>query len=257
VSEARRLLQKMEFIERLVRRATRGGETTLTIGHTGPALFRILPRALDILRARFPHQEVQLDELSSEDQIKRLRDGRLDLAVTSSTPIDLQGLAVRPVERSRFIAALPADWSLAARKELHLAELKDCPFVMTRYERSPGSRTAFFAACLAAGFTPRVVQDATQINTRLALVSGGVGVAIVPETAQCTDYHGVRFLPIVDMQDDILKFELSIVWVPHSVNRPLRTLIECFGKASGDLETVPVKIIAERLRLVPAFASRI
>jgi DNA-binding transcriptional LysR family regulator len=255
VAEARRLLLRLEFIERLGKRTTTGGGTPLTIGHIGPALYRILPRTLDILRTRLPHQEVQLEELPSEEQIKRLRGGHLDLAVTSSIPIDLQGLAVRPVERSRLIAALPADWPLAGRKELRLVDLKDCPFVMTPYERSPGIRTAFFAACLAAGFIPRVVQEATQTNTRLSFVSSGVGVSLVPEPARSTDYHGVQFVPIADMQDDILKFELSVAWVPHGIGRPLRTLIECFGKASGDLEAVPVKIVADHLE--PALASAI
>jgi hypothetical protein len=81
-------------------------------------------------------------------------------------------------------------------------------------------------------------------------VSAGVGVAIVPETAQYTDYHGVRFMPSVDMQDDLI-FELSILWVPDGITRLLRTLIECFGKASS--ASVRVKRVAERS--VPAFAS--
>ena len=194
-----------------------------------------------------PHLEVRLEELPSEEQITLLRYGRLDLAMISPAPMDLRGLAVRPVERSGSVAAIPADWPFAGRKSLHLSELKDYPFVLIPFEHSPESRTAFFNACHNAGFTPRVVQEATQSTTKLNFVSAGFGVAIVTETARYTGYHGVRFLPIVELRDDhALQWELSIVWNPRAVTRQLRTLIECFGKASGNLETLPATILPER-----------
>jgi DNA-binding transcriptional LysR family regulator len=244
--EARRLLQQLEFVERLVKRTAAGEVARLTVGLLGPALFRILPRALELLRARMPDLEVRLEELRSEEQIRRLRDGRLDLAMTSPTHLDLQGLSVRPVERSGPVIALPAKWPLASRTHLHLADLKDCPFVMTPFERSPASRVAFFSACLRAGFNPRVVQEATQTNTRLNFVAAGFGAALVTGTARYSEYHGVKFLPVVDLSDSALTWELSIVWVPRGVTRPLRTLIDCFCKASGDLEALPVTTLAER-----------
>ena len=244
--EARRLLQQLEFVERLVKQTAAGEVARLTVGLVVPALYRILPRTLAILRARVPGIEVRLEELPSEEQIRRLRYGRLDLAMTSPAPLDLRGLAVRPVERCGAVAAIPVDWPFANRTELRLAELKDYPFVLTPFERSPATRTAFFNACFNAGFTPKIVQEATQTNTRLNFVSAGIGATIVTETARYTQYHGVRFLNIVDKLDDALKWELSIVWDPRGVTRPLRNLIECFGKASGDLEALPAKILPER-----------
>ena len=244
--EARRLLQQLEFIERRVKQTAAGEVAALTVGLIAPALYRILPLALNFLRARMPQLEVRLEELPSEEQIKRLRSGRIDLAMISPTPMDLRGLAVRPVERSGSVVAIPADWPFANRTKLHLAELKDYPFVLTPFERSPASRSAFFNACFNAGFTPKVVQEATQTNTRLNFVSAGLGAAIVTETARHTQYHGVRFLTIVDHRDETLNWELSIVWEPRGVSRALRTLIECFGKASGDLEALPARILPER-----------
>jgi DNA-binding transcriptional LysR family regulator len=244
--EARRLLQQLEFVERLVRQTAAGDVARLTVGLVAPALYRILPRALELLRARMPNLEVRLEELPSEEQIKLLRYGRLDLAMTAPAILDLQGLAVRPVERSGPVAAIPTDWPFADRTDIHLSELKDYPFVLTPFERSPATRAAFFNACLDAGFTPKVVQEATQTNTRLNFVAAGFGAAIVAETARHTQYHGVRFLPITDLHGDSLKWELSIVWDPRGATRALRTLVECFGKASGDLEALPAKVLPER-----------
>src|ERR1700756_5783803 len=50
--EARRLLQQIEFIERLVTRTAAGEIAQLSVGFIGPALYRILPRTLELLHAR-------------------------------------------------------------------------------------------------------------------------------------------------------------------------------------------------------------
>src|ERR1700756_2905524 len=117
--EARRLLQQLEFVERLVRLTGAGEVARLTVGLIIPALYRILPLALDLLRARMPRLEVRLEELPSEEQIKLLRYGRLDLAMISPAPMDLRGLAVRPVERGGAVIAVPAAWPFANRTEVH------------------------------------------------------------------------------------------------------------------------------------------
>jgi DNA-binding transcriptional LysR family regulator len=244
-AEARRLLQQLEFVERLVRQTAAGEMDRLRVGLIAPALYRLLPRTLDILRARMPGVEVRLEEMAPDEQIKRLRYGQLDLAITSPTRMDLQGLTVRPVEKNNTVVAIPAAWPFANRTEVHLAELKDYPFVLAPFDRSPAS-AAFFQACQNAGFTPRVVQEATLTNTRLSFVSAGLGAALVTETARYRQHHGVRFLSIVGLHDDAFQWELSIVWNPRGASRALRTLIECFVKASADLEALPPKVLPER-----------
>ena len=180
-----------------------------------------------------------------DEQIKRLRHGQLDLAVASAPRVDMQGLSVRPVERNSTVVAVPADWPFANRTEVQLAELKDYPFVLTPFDRGPIS-AAFLDVCHKAGFTPKVVQEATLTNTRLALVAAGLGAALVTETARYRHYHGVRFLSVADLHDDAFIWELSIVWEPRGASRALRTLIECFDKAIADLEALPAKVVSPR-----------
>jgi DNA-binding transcriptional LysR family regulator len=240
-AEARQLLKQIEFVERLVKQTASGEMDRLMVGFIGPALYRILPRTLDILRGRMPGVEVRLEEMTPDEQIKRLRYGQLNLAIVSPTHMDLQGLSVRPVERNHTVVAIPADWPFAKRTELKLADLKDYPFVLTPSERSPIS-AALVDACRKAGFTPKVVQEATRTNTRLALVAAGLGASPVTETARYRHYQGVRFLPVIDLRGDAFIWELSIVWEPRSASRALRTLVESFDKAVADLETLAEKV---------------
>jgi DNA-binding transcriptional LysR family regulator len=50
--------------------------------------------------------------------------------------------------------------------------------------------------CGAAGFTPRIEQEARELNTVLGLVSAGLGIAVLPECYVCMAMPGVSSRPI-------------------------------------------------------------
>jgi DNA-binding transcriptional LysR family regulator len=68
--------------------------------------------------------------------------------------------------------------------------------------------------CQSAGFVPNVVQEAEQIVTIASLVAAGIGVSIVPISAQTLRTHGVVYRPIRDQK---VMRDLAIVW--HVENR--------------------------------------
>lgn len=50
----------------------------------------------------------------------------------------------------------------------------------------------------AAGFQPRIVPQARQINGLLALVTVGLGMALVPETMRAVHLGGIHYVPLID-----------------------------------------------------------
>ncbi len=52
-----------------------------------------------------------------------------------------------------------------------------------------------------AGFLPRVTQEAIQVQTVLALVESGLGLALVPSACQRQAPPGVAFRPIRDLPE--------------------------------------------------------
>jgi len=52
--------------------------------------------------------------------------------------------------------------------------------------------------CLQQGFTPRVVQEASQTHAVVGLVSAGIGVALVPSSAQEIRLRGVELRPLAE-----------------------------------------------------------
>jgi DNA-binding transcriptional LysR family regulator len=86
---------------------------------------------------------------------------------------------------------LAADHPLAGAGTLDLRDLRDEPFVQTPRQLSPSLNDHVLALCASHGFRPKVIQEASEFPTILALVAAGLGVALVPESALRTRFEGV------------------------------------------------------------------
>ena len=65
-----------------------------------------------------------------------------------------------------------------------------------------GLHATTMLACQQAGFVPHVVQQATQIQTVLALVESGLGVALVPSVMRRFTSDRIVYRSLVDLSSD-------------------------------------------------------
>ena len=82
-------------------------------------------------------------------------------------------------------------------------------------------RTQMVAACQAAGFTPRIVQEAVQVQTVLSLVGSGVGVALVPSRSKMQAPAGVEFKELSDRGD---RLDTALAVATHAQNESAAAL---------------------------------
>lgn len=230
LEESRETLQKADRATRLARRAAAGEIGHLTVAFVSRALFCGLPNAVRLFREQWPDVEVRLDELTSSEQLPRLRDGSVDLGVLYAIE-GTEAFSRQTVERSEFVCAVPAGSPLAKRRKIRLAELAHQPFVLTPRVASPDLQDRILAACRNAGFVPKVAQESRHENAMLSLVASGVGVTLVPATARSAQVEGITFLPITDLPP-YLYTELVIVWMPRGVSPALQALIDFIGKGA-------------------------
>jgi DNA-binding transcriptional LysR family regulator len=74
-----------------------------------------------------------------------------------------------------------------------LAALRDQPFVFFPRATSATLHDHVLGLCRRAGFTPMIVQEASELFTILNLVRAGLGVSLVPSAAKRMGVPGVRF----------------------------------------------------------------
>jgi DNA-binding transcriptional LysR family regulator len=72
------------------------------------------------------------------------------------------------------------------------------PFVLVARRASPDVYDYLLESCRAVGIVPNVRREASQVHTALALVGGGVGVSLLPQSASRLRLREVVFRPLVE-----------------------------------------------------------
>jgi DNA-binding transcriptional LysR family regulator len=158
---------------------------------------RIIPAIAAKLQEAAPGIKLSLREMTSQEQLSRLKGGEIDVGVMREIR-EYAGLSIVPLVLEPLKLAVPKTHLLASKKLVSLSELRSESFVMF-----PRSSVSFLhdhihRLCHDAGFTPHVVEEAMQFATILGLVSSNAGIAIVPESIQAIQLPNVSFIPLKD-----------------------------------------------------------
>jgi len=197
LAEARDILERAERAADLTRAAHRGDVGRLTVGFLAASAYTLLPLVLRDFAARFPRVALDLRELTMPQQFEAFRRGDIDVGMLRPPIVDA-ALSSELIFEEPMVLALPAGHALAKLSRVPAKRLADQPFVM--YPRLPGLvlHDLIMGYCRRAGFAPRVAQEATQTHAVLGLVSGGLGVALVPDSVRVVRLRGVVFRPLAE-----------------------------------------------------------
>ena len=211
LGESRRLLASLDRSVDLVRRVGAGAIGSIAVGFVPSASNSVLPSLLRRFWEAHPDVAVTLREMAPGDLVDGLHAGNLDISflyLPFSDPL-LDHLVI---VREPFVAALPFDHPLARETTVDVADLRDEPFVTPAdHGMMPGLHAKVTAICHAAGFVPRAVQDDVWlVQTIVALVAAGVGVALVPFSSQAQARAGVVYRPLRPRSTH--EAELAAVW---------------------------------------------
>jgi DNA-binding transcriptional LysR family regulator len=190
--EIRALLARLDSVRDKTLQAGRGDVGMLAVGFVSIADYGILPPALKSFRTQFPLVEVQLHELTTDAQIRELRASRLDLGL-GLAPVAEPDLTFQSILREELVLAAPADYPSAKGDVVDLRTLSKASFIVPPRDIAPGLYDLTISRCRTAGFAPRIVQNARQMQTVIGLVSCGMGVALVPASVRNLKRSGVRY----------------------------------------------------------------
>ena len=196
LQEARQILARVEQTVLITRRAGRGEIGELAVGFISVADYNVLPVVLREFRRKFPLVNLTLREATTDAQIRDLITGRLDVGFLLP-PVTEAALESVSILREPLIAALPEKHPLAKKAgKLALEKLKDEPFILFPRTNAPGLYDDVVSCCKAAGFSPRVEQEAIQMQTIISLVSAELGVALIPASLTNLRRTGVIYKPL-------------------------------------------------------------
>lgn len=238
--EARRTLMQAEVARKMAQSAA-SEIPEVRISFIGPALYQVLPEILVRFRAAVPNVHARLFEVTTPNQIEGILSGDYHIGFITHG-IRHVGCESKLVERSGFVAAVPANSPLARRASISLAELAEQPFIMPPRKFSEQSETLNLFK--AAGVVPKIEQEASQTSTSLSLVSAGLGCSLVMATAALQTVRNVAFLRIEDALP-LAQWQLGMAWHPDHISPETQLFLD---HASRHVEDNPHLLDANAYR---------
>lgn len=191
----------------------------------GLSTIEIAPRTVAEFRRRRPGVRVALDDLSSAVQLDRLRRGELDAGFVR-LPVD-KDVSVLELGDDELMLAIPEGVDPTPGVEALIRELG---LVCLARSGNPGFVTLTDNYLEAVGLRPRILQRAQNIQTVLALVTAGLGAALVSAQAGAIR-PGLRLLPV---GHPAARWRIALAWAQRDPSPALAAFIESARDIAGN-----------------------
>src|SRR5882757_5487133 len=211
----------------------------LALGAFPTAARGIVPSALRLLADRAPQLNVHIREMDFASPLTHVQRGDLDIGIVQDwdhVPIPWTETVRRQLLMTDYArVALPSHHRLAHRDVLRISELVDEPWI-SRVHRST-CHEWLLHTMREQGAEPHIVHSVTEYPTQLALVSAGVGLAMVPTLGLGHLPSGVRAVPV----EPRMTRHIYAIWHPGGAKRPsVRVTVGALVDAARGLEVVDV-----------------
>lgn len=195
LARARRVLANVTDDMAEAGRIGRGEQGRFDIAFVGSAIHLGVPERIRRFRERYPAVLLRLHEGKTSEIADRLLKRDLDLGVVRDADPH-SDLTATAFAREPFVAIVPMDHPQSGAETVEAGALRGDPFV---FFPRPAGELAYqrnLRPCLEAGFTPRIVQEASTWTTVAHLVAAGLGVTIAPASVTAVAPPTVRVLPL-------------------------------------------------------------
>lgn len=222
--EVQRIFRQLEQAIFLGRQVSRGEIGQLVVGFVSSAAYNILPDFLLHFRHNNPDINLELHELTTDEQSRWLNSGRIDVGFVRP-PVDKNIYNSKIVFQESLIIALPENHPLANQEKISLKSLVDESFILFPRFLAPGLYDLIISFCQQGGFSPKLAQEAIQMQTIVSLVAAEIGVAIVPESLQNLQRTGVVYKYFIE---ETPKVTIAMIWRKNNESVVLERFLEVF-----------------------------
>lgn len=227
--EARRMLAQADALPALVRRAASGESGRLSLAFVSTADYSVLPPFLREFRERYPQVHIDLREATSDVQLEDLLQSRIDVGLIIPPVPDKAKLELdyAPVLSEPLILAAPSDMPGLDGNPVALETLPDLPLIIFPRRIAPALHDAILSCFRNAGLTPRIGQEAIQMQTIIGLVSAGMGIALVPQSVSNLKRPGVQYQCLASPAPLV---ETGLAWRRDNASPVLHRFLELLRK---------------------------
>lgn len=230
--EAWRLLNQAEALPGLAQRAASGETGRLSLAFVSTADYSVLPAFLREFRDAYPQVQIDLREATSDVQFEELMKGGIDAGLLiPPLPVEAGELDYLSVLTEPLVAALPSGMrglkGAQGGASISLERLGNQPLVIFPRKIAPALHDAILACFHEVGLTPRIAQEAIQMQTIVGLVSAGMGIALVPQSVSNLKRPGIEYKTLAGKTPLV---ETGLAWRRDNRSPVLRAFLDLIGK---------------------------
>ncbi len=155
--------------------------------------FVLLPAVLRALASQYPRFELEICELTTEQQMSRISEGKLDaLLMVGALPVP--GIRFDPICKEAIVAVVSKQNQLANRRTISIQDLRNTSIIATRAEDCRFHQPWLHSLFAPYGITPRIVPSPQSCSVQFAYAAAGRGIALGTASMAACKFPDVAIL---------------------------------------------------------------
>jgi DNA-binding transcriptional LysR family regulator len=208
LEHARNVLENVAMAQESIRRIRPGASGVLQVAVPPDTNPRSLKVMVESFASAVPDVLLNLHELTTMEQVERLRDGELDVAVVRH-PLNSVGFESGPVSSNPLGVVLNASHPLASQSSIRLQDLQGNPLIIFPRLMAPPLYDHFLHTCRDAGYLPSAIVHARSQHFTHGLILAGRGIHF-NESPWTELPDGIVWRPL---DSDPLAWRTSAIWL--------------------------------------------
>jgi DNA-binding transcriptional LysR family regulator len=156
--------------------------------------FILLPAVIRALTAEYPEFELEVIELTTEQSMAHLSEGKLDaLLMVGALPIE--GLRYDPICKEALVAMVSRRSPLAARHNISVNDLRNTGIIASRMKDCRFHQPFLHSLLAPFGITPRIIESPQSCSVQFAYAAAGEGIAITTKSMSVCTFPDLVALP--------------------------------------------------------------
>ncbi len=188
--QALQIINRLDQLKTATRQLGLNQKRALSIGFVASTLYGGLPMLVRKLRQHYPDVDIQLVELTSQQQFAALKSGRIDVGFGRVRGTD-STVARTILREERLVLAIPLGSPLAMSTDhIALSAVEGRSLIVYPKEPRPSFADHVLGLLKDHGVRPACVHEVREIQTALGLVAAESGLCLIPASARLrSDVH--------------------------------------------------------------------
>jgi len=206
---------------------------SLRIGCGPVGQYVVLPALIRALSETYPEFQLEILELTTEEQILHLPDGKIDaLLVVPELPI--QGVRFDPMFSEPLVAMVSRQNPLSQRRSISIHDLKDVGIIASRKRDCRFHQPFLYSLFGQFNLVPRIVESPQSCSVQFAYAAADQGVLLAPRSVAACPFPN---LLAVEIEEKLPHLDLGLCSMRTNSSAALKIFRQV---ALQNLQRIPV-----------------